>query len=566
MDTAQITLILEEIAGQVNMWDEIGQQLRARYLTGSNREHPLWPFVFAFEYMYVEDSKGDYYKRYGPFAPWIELEKLVFPPPLETLSDDTPNQWAQVLDNSKSPLLRSRLSDLLWVRKWRPRPDQYAKIAIETYLILLDRLNPLYRAYYTKRVLDLSIEISDQEHKNQVIQRIIESCNDELNSPNLRPGVFLRLIQSLLSLPKQEIPNEVDNLLQSAIEIYNDNVLIANTINELMIKRADKEKKKQLQIMQVERWEREAEKVESNLVKQSHLQKALEIARNFGLKQKVQELRVKIQSVSPIDEMHEISTETQIPVKEIENFINSFVQQNWQESLIRFGAYGPPSGDYRKNIEMVERLFQNFPLQFLIQQVVLDENGFPIKYARTIEENKELALVRQEIIGIHLFSLLSSHILEKIKDTHEVPDYNELKEFFTTEIISEDIANAIAKAIHWYYKGEFNVCSFLITPAIEAVFRYIARELGFAIIKEPVGNNPGGVVTLGAILEMLGDKMDESWRRYFYNLLSNPIGVNLRNRICHGLLFETGKGFASLLVHVVCNLRLLKVKNPLGEE
>jgi len=565
METTQIAKVLEGITSQATKWEDIGQLLRNQYLTNQNSEHPLWGFVFAFEYMYVE-GEGDYYKRYGRFAPWIEMQGIIFPPPLNTLSNEVLSEWAKVLELIRHPVLVSRLSDLLWIRKWGQKPYLYAVKAINAYLSLSDQFEPLYQAYGLKRALELSSEICDQELKNKSIAKIIRSCNNELRSPDFRPGVFLRLIQSLLKLPPHEVPTEVDDLLQSAIERYKDYAWIANMIYELMSKRAPQEQKIQFRMMQVRRWEEEAEKSVSGLEKIAHLQKALEIAVNFGLKEKVQELRVKIQSISPEDEMHRIPIEIQVPVEKIEKFINSFVRQNWQESLTWFGAYGPPSGDYQENVEKVERLSQNFPLQFLISQVVLDENGFPIQYAKTIEENKELALVRQEIIGIHLFSIFAPHILERIIKTHGIPDYNELKKFFTTEMISEDIAGTIAKAIHWYFQEEFNVCAYLITPAIEAVLRNVVRELGFAVIKEPVGNNPGGVVTLGVILEMLRDRMDESWRRYFYNLLSNSIGVNLRNRICHGLLFEVEREYASLLVHVVCHLRLLEVKKTPTEE
>lgn len=491
------------------------------------------------------------------------MEGKIFPPSLDTLPDEVLNEWAKVLDLISHPVLVSRLSDLLWVRKWGQEHYLYAIKAINAYLDLSGQFKPLDQAYCLARALQLSNEIRNQELKSKSIAKIITSCKNELKCPDFRPGVFLRLIQSLLNLPPYEVPNEVNELLESAIKKYKDDPWIIDRIYQLISKRASQEQRIQFRIMQVQMWEEEAEKSVSGLEKIAYLQKALEIARNYGLKEKVQELRVKIQSVSPKDEMGMISIETQVPVEKVEKFIKAFVQQNWQESLIRFGAYGPPSGDYQKNVETVEKMSQKFPLQFLVNQVILNEHGYPILYARTIEENKEIALVKQEVIGIHIFSKLAFHILENLRETHGIPDHNELKEFFTTEIISEDISNTIAKAIFWYNQKEFDVCAHLITPAIEAVFRNIARELGFAIVKEPVGNSPGGVATLGAILDMLRDRMDESWRRYFYNLLSNPIGVNLRNRICHGLLLEVEKGYASLLVHVVCHLRLLRVnKTP----
>lgn len=53
--------------------------------------------------------------------------------------------------------------------------------------------------------------------------------------------------------------------------------------------------------------------------------------------------------------------------------------------------------------------------------------------------------------------------------------------------------------------------------------------------------------------------MDESWRRYLANLLCDPLGLNLRNTIGHGLIAEVDQYNAALLVHAACHLATLTV-------
>jgi hypothetical protein len=53
--------------------------------------------------------------------------------------------------------------------------------------------------------------------------------------------------------------------------------------------------------------------------------------------------------------------------------------------------------------------------------------------------------------------------------------------------------------------------------------------------------------------------MDESWRRYLVNVLSEPVGVNLRNRIAHGLVTRVARNEAALLIHVASHLALMGV-------
>jgi hypothetical protein len=64
--------------------------------------------------------------------------------------------------------------------------------------------------------------------------------------------------------------------------------------------------------------------------------------------------------------------------------------------------------------------------------------------------------------------------------------------------------------------------------------------------------------TLGQLLAALEGVFDESWRRYLVNSLTEPLGVNLRNRIAHGLIGEAQAHDAALLVHIAAFLRTLK--------
>src|SRR6266545_1582471 len=127
MEIDEIVQLLEEIAPTVGDWHEIGTALRKQEL--NDPEHILWKYVFAFEYMYVEEANSDYFERYGPFAPWIEMQGGVFPPPLSAMNDEILEEWSVVLKKVQHPVLCSRLADLLWERRWGKRSDLFAREA-----------------------------------------------------------------------------------------------------------------------------------------------------------------------------------------------------------------------------------------------------------------------------------------------------------------------------------------------------------------------------------------------------------------------------------------------------
>jgi hypothetical protein len=568
MEIDEIVKLLEEGADTASDWHSIGTFLRKQ--TPEEREHPLWKFVFAFEYIHVEDSNKDYFERYGLFAPWIEMQDVVFPPPLNTIKDDFLADWYYALGMAKNPIICSRLADLLWVRKWGERPDLFARQAIDCYVeVSKGEWIEIERTFCLNRALDLSKEINDTERKTNIILLTIDSCYQELRSENQKPGVSLRLIETLMKLPKTDIPSEVDNLLELAFNVYQENVWVIENILELMTKRVDTDKQKEIRILQINRWVAEAEKGgRKGIARLGDLQHALEIARNYGFQEIANDIRHRIQSTSEEDlNLSTFSKSINLPKEEMDKFISSFIDtKGWPESLIKFGSYGPPSGNYKKNIENVEQESQKNPLSFLITRFVYQDDNALIKIGKNLEENKAIALVDHETMYIGVFGQFAPEIIRQIKDKFGSPSVEDMTSFFTTSIIPGDVAENIAISLDYYNKGEYDIATHLLVPRLEAVIRIVAREIGLVIIQEPIGEKPGGVIQLGSLLTRMQGRMDESWRRYFYNCLADPLGINLRNRICHGLLPKASLYDASLLIHIACNLKLLEIHQTPAEE
>jgi hypothetical protein len=66
-----------------------------------------------------------------------------------------------------------------------------------------------------------------------------------------------------------------------------------------------------------------------------------------------------------------VSTEVALPAEQVERLIDEIIRRDsWSECLNRFALlYGPPSGKYEKNVELVRELKAQTPLMFLIPQV-----------------------------------------------------------------------------------------------------------------------------------------------------------------------------------------------------
>ena len=105
----------------------------------------------------------------------------------------------------------------------------------------------------------------------------------------------------------------------------------------------------------------------------------------------------------------------------------------------------------------------------------------------------------------------------------------------------------------------------ILVPQLEAAIRGAAARAGVVVIKTPRGGTPGGVRALGGILADLKGRLDESWRRYLVNSLTDVLGVNLRNQLSHGLHGPTARGDVAMAIHIACHLRGWKPASKDGE-
>jgi len=317
--------------------------------------------VAAFHYMLYPITEESGREAWGPFAPAFEGPQGVFPPPLPKVDDRWLTLWADVAQASTSPVVRSRLHDLLWERRWGARPDIHARQAIDAYVALTGTSwTSVDRAFGLIRALELTRAVKDQERLATVLAACENGARESMIASSPEPGVALRLIRALIWLPPDLQPPSVDDLLAEAEEVYGADPYHFASIVDLKVSRScDAAFVRQLRIQQVERWRQRAGGAAS-LLRFAHLQTALETARNNGLSDLADEIRRDMQKVDL--GLKQVEAAVPISAEHVETVISTFVDtDDWQTSLRRFGVYGPPSGDVQKNIAAVQQQMRASP-------------------------------------------------------------------------------------------------------------------------------------------------------------------------------------------------------------
>lgn len=522
------------------------------------------PAAFAFGYMLVSRSNQAGRQEKGVFAPRIEWhDGGAFPPPLSSLEPVIHDSWSALFGDLDMPSAKSRLGDLLWVVRHGERPDIAARAAVAGYLTLAEDPNwsGMDRVACVSRALELATELNDSELRQATIDACLRFVSAELADEAVhRPGVPLRLLEQLVELPKPLHPVELLQLVERAAQRYGSDPFLAESLTELRLQLVDPDEHAVLRINQIERWRDAAQQAEG-IVRLAHLQHALELARATGQRRLAEKIAVDIQQLSPEDlDLKQHSVSIEMPSGEIAALVASFAKHaNPLEALARFGIEGPPTGNADEVDRTIADLAQRFPIQRLVTRQVLGDHNALIFEAQTTEQHDRMDRAQHHSVGIRLFAPIAATILDQIRDAYQRPDEAELTHFFATDLIDPAIAERLGEAVARYWNGDHDAAAHILVAQIEAAIRGIAVSLGLPVTKPPAGGAPGGVTSLGPLLNKLEGTIDESWRRYLINLLVEPLGVNLRNRLSHGLMARASAQDVAVLVHAACFLGSLSI-------
>lgn len=557
--------LVDQAADSSDHWYRIGERLRE--LAAKEDPDLIGPIVASLQYDFIEPSEAERRSQWGPFGPMLELtDGRVYPLQLNDAPDEWLTVWAELIELVSHPAPRARLHDLLWERRWSSRPDNHARAAIDAYEELAALpWEPLYRAEALGRALELARAVGDDERSQRIIEKTLEATAVSIQSERREPGVALRLIQSVMTLPREEQPVRVDELLSQAESRYAPDPWLLQSISDLQASRAgsDSEAVRSINMRQIDHW-RAAAGSASGLIRLKHLETALELARVHGFRDVAESIRKEIQDIS-VEEMDlkELSTTVEISRERMQRFHDAFLSgANWRECLSLFASYGPPSGTHEENLRVIEELQRDHPLQFLFGRVILGPDNVPIRHANSEAEQREVELSEYEARAIGFWAISAAEVLDRIYKEKTPPTHQELADFFTTSLISPEVADRFARGFMLFWADQPDEASHIVVPRLEAVIREMCRQAGMAIIREPRGRQPGGVRLLGDLLFSLQGRLDESWRRYLVNLLVDPVGTNLRNRIAHALVPRATRQEAALLLHAACFLTLLLANTP----
>lgn len=498
----------------------------------------------------------------GPYASMFESNEGIFPPRPAEVIEEVTAVWRSARERVKDPIVGARVSDLIYVSKGKAAHEDGRRGARELAELADEpEREPLSRAVCMARSIEILVELNDREGLIQILETAERVALDLLGQEH--PGPPLNVLRALVGLKQNLRPDGLEELLVKAIERFPVGHAGESALELAATASGDPERQKELRRRQLQLRMDEAEAA-GGLAKVTFLQRAIDLAARFGFTQEMEALLKEQQDLPKEDlEFESMEVSVDVPTEPIRRQVDHIVGSGAKdifEALVRLGAFGPPGGSNADMDREVEAQEKESPMAFLFPHTSFGQETSAPTYLASDEENKRLMnRGRQRSLHVEFYGeFLYARMLHEAVERHGRPSHEELAQHFSTELIGDGRGERIARAVELFWDEEYDESAHLIVPRLESILRDIARLNGILIVKRAQEGRFGGVVSLNVILAKLRELYEpEPWFDYLEALLCDPLAINLRNDIAHGLIERVGGVGAALLIQAACRLTLM---------
>ena len=481
-------------------------------------------------------------------------------------------KWEELTTLVQAAAVRGRLYDLLWIERAGRSPHEHARAAIRHYIsgAELRLCDGIQHALILGRALELAREVDARDQFSTIAEAAGDGLVAEVQRDDAvqRPGVSIRLLRLLIDLPESDRPADLSARIEELHALFAENHpedREALFQLEEKLARGDPDTITCLRRSNIRLWIDWALEQGSGWFRRLALGMALERANNMpGADDLQSEIRLRMQEIGADDpDLHEVSVDLDIPVAELDEIVDWIVRDDGiPGSLARFGAWGPPTGGPTENAEAAARDMEQFVFWRLVSTTLFDHDGRPIRPVVTEDEKRDHAIRQRETLSAIRHGMAAMWVLDRIGERLS-PSHAELADLFETAFIRPHQADAFARAFAHYWAGRFDEAIHIALPRIESALRNLLVASGGIAYTEPHAGRSGRDKPLGAILSELGRTLpSEGWHRSLVVLLTEPTGLNLRNRYMHGQITQAEKLDAALVLHIAAFLRLFLPRTP----
>jgi hypothetical protein len=559
---SEIEVVMEALTERPG-WLELARTLESA--ANERESHGLRMLSMAFVYDLVAAGQSDRRATAGgPYATMWESSEGSYPPRVSDVLDEVRNGWRFVLDSVDDPIVGARLADLLYVAAGRSAHVEGRRAAACFVALTSESAwTALDRAECISRAIEIQLELNDRAGLRASTTRCVDLVDELLGQEH--PGPPFIALRALIAIGPDRRPAGLPELLDRVIEHFAGTRHEAAAFGLAADAAVDPQIRLELRHRQLNARLDEARRADG-LAKVALLQRAAEFARAKGLSVEAAEILKELQDTPHSElgfESFEVSQEipTAVIRGEVDRLAGSGANDVF-DALRRIGAGVEPPGGSNADLDTeVARQAKEFPLTQLFGQTILGPESAAPHFVANDEENKR-RVERGRLRRIHadfVAGVFLGSLLDGAAEHHGRPPHDELAAHFATELIGSQRGERFARALELFWDGDYDASAHVLVPRLESVLRDLARARGITIVKPVSEGSYGGVISLNTVMSKLrAMDPDVEWLDCLEALLCDPLALNLRNLIAHGLVPAIGGGGAALLLHAACFLSHLR--------
>ena len=376
----------------------------------------------------LDDAEDGQPLSEGPFGPMSELkhpekdEWIVFPPAPRRLPAAMLDIWVQYAQNpALHPLLRARLADLLWVRKYEQQ-HRWHEIAVRAYIELVD--HPEVEVLEQERAVVRAVNLSKETNQASLEQAAWDALNRfvvmafEAGGEHYY-GPVTRCLDHLVACGQP-----CDGLVNRAISKYGSDPHRHTQLWQIKAQAAGSQADQRRCLAEAVNILIADANSSPGLRQLALLRDAWALAHKEGLHDLMSDLEAQIARVNVEDDFTRIEAKVEISQAEIEAMLQQVVgdADTLRDALIAFGQQLPIHAVEQNQQEAMAQV-EEFPLQHLFSRMdvarVEDQIAVTDVPSSGQRASMEIEVRRIERQQIEFFAwIVGFHFLREIEERY----------------------------------------------------------------------------------------------------------------------------------------------------
>ena len=225
-------------------------------------------------------------------------------------------------------------------------------------------------------------------------------------------------------------------------------------------------------------------------------------------------------------------------------------EDRWTNFIIHF-----ITSKAREEVSLKE-FAQKYPFRFMLTTKLVDHKGRPTSIIGSIDSDFESNLTHYIAQNMKFDSYLLEMAIKEMIKTDAITTSKIMDNFIVPcPLFEEERYKIIIEALDLFFEGKYVLFSHLIVPQIENAICTLVELGGVSALKQQKNGKGFQLKTLDDLLreQPVVDTLTKDGAYYLRIVLTNQLGLNIRNLLCHGILSAEyfGYGVAGRLLHVL---------------